>query len=430
MLELFNREKCSFLIVHILNTAVIVLLVYAIWKFSASKIINTPIFIALVVTKVCFGIFCVFYYESGDIQIFQKDAEALTGLFHSNFQLYKSIVLFDDYTIENARHLFYYWTKPRAFFMAKLLSVFNLLTDSNIYWNSICLSIVNFTCGVYLLSKIKHFLSNYFIASLIAVMLIPTIVFNTSGLEKETITMASIYLIAGVSIQWYFRKFNWIDILLLAIGLFFLYKIKYYYLVPLITLAIALFVYKWEMSRVIKLSVSSILIILVVYFADFIHPYLSLDLAFQSTIQANHTIQMNSHTGKFIPFGFEEYNILEFALNTPLAFISGCFGPFIWQFKNVAMLYVGVENTVLLLLSVYYGYTKFRTRSFSFSLFFLWSFIVMMAIILAFYSPNYGTLMRYKVVFTPLLWILVLQEFIYTSNLKNKLENLFGVNIK
>ena len=359
--------------------------------------------------------------------IFQKDSMQLMSLFYNDIEVFKSVYFFDDYSLKDVRTLFYYWPKPRAFFMAKILCVFNFITKGNIYYNVIYLSIINLACISYFLITVKKYISKYYYSFLFVLCMIPTIAFNTSSLEKEIVTMSAIFLLFSVGIRWYNKEGDFLNFILFLLAGFFLYKIKYYYIVPILVFSFPIYINKFVNKRIYKIILVIFSSLIFILFANVIHPYLSIELAFKSIIQANHSLQLRSLNGMAIPFHFEEYTILEFIINLPLAFFHGCFGPFIWQFKNIPMLYVGMENLVLLVLSLISFIGVLREKKISLVVFMSLLYVAFLATVLALYSPNYGTLMRYKVVFTPFLWVLVLNNLPFTSDLKNKLKNFSDV---
>lgn len=412
----------------ILNSLFILTLIYLIWKWVAHKVLTQYGFLIVIIIKLFFAIFTCFYYVGGDIHIFQQDANHLTSIFWSNKPLYFNILFYDDYSLQEVevRHSLYYWTKPRAFFMAKTISLLNIFTFNNIYFNAIYITLINIFSVLYLLLKIKKYNSNYFISSFIVLLLVPSVVFNTSGLEKEVLVMAAIYLIVAFGIAIYQKEISGVDFLLFVFGLFLIFKIKYYYLPILISLGGAFIVSSYFKNNYIKFTFAFVFIAILLYYAKFLHPYLHPELAFQSTIMANHELILKSRLGMNIPFQFTNYSLVEFVYNIPMAIVYGLFGPFFWEVKNLPMAYISLENFLVMILFGWFIY-QFIKKKVSISYFgiMVFLYIISLTIILAFYSPNFGTLTRYKVSFYPFLLIFMVQQIIITHQKRASVLRLF-----
>jgi len=343
----------------------------------------------------------------------------LIHFFWEDNKLFWNIFLYDNFYVEEAKDWFYYWPKPRAFFMGKFLSILNLISGNNIYFNSIYLSVINLSAILFLLSKINKYANRYYSISLFILLFLPSVVFNTSGLEKEVLVMAGIYFIIGFGLSLYHKKISLFDVLIFIVGLFLVYKIKYYYLAVLGPLGISYLISHFIKNRQIKYSLAVLVVGVLAYYSKLMHPYLDPFLAFQSTIEANHSLILRSGIGMNIPFNFTNYTVVEFLQNLHLAIIYGFFGPFFWEFKNAAMFYIGIENALIFITSILFIY-KVITKQVKWTYFgsIILFYIVSIAIILAFYSPNFGSLTRYKVSFLPCMLIFIFHHTIEENILK------------
>ena len=408
------------MIYYILNIILISFILYLIWKLKAEQLLSKEAYSFAVMLKIGFAIFSVFYYENGDIKYFHWDSTSLVRFFFEDNKLYWNILFFDNFTDEAAKDWLFYWTKPRAFFMGKFLSPFSLITNCNVYLNAVYLSLINLFSILFLASKIKIFANKYFNISILILLFLPSIVFNTSGLEKEVLVMAGIYLIIAFGLSLYHKKVTVFDFIMLVLGLFLVYKIKYYYLAVLGPLGVSFLVSHLISNRYVKYSIGAIVILILSFYSKLIHPYLDPFLAFQSTIEANHSLILRSGIGMNTPFYFTDYSIFEFAKNLPLAIVYGLFGSFFWEFKNIAMFYIGLENLVIFSATMLFVY-KVITKQIKWTYFgtVVLLYVLTLAVILSFYSPNFGTLTRYKVSFLPFMLI-----FIFHHTIENKISKL------
>lgn len=396
--------------VYIINILIFSFIIYAIWRWQSATIFTKTGFLIIVILKCIFAVYSCYYYQHGDIILFQRDSDALTSLFFTEFKLYKDILLYTDFSIRDVSGLFYYWPLSRAFFMAKILSVFNVVTSCNIYLNSIYFSLFNLFSGIFLINKVSLYHKKYLLSIIISILFIPSIIFNTSGLEKEVLAIGGFYLLIAFGISCYNKKVLIKDVFYLIIGLFLIYNIKYYYLAVTLPLAFSYLFTSIIKNRYYKYLIASIVILISIFLTKFIHIYLEPKLALFSLINANNKLMLRSEIGMCIPFDFKNYSFLEIIKNLPLAIVNGLFGPFIWQFKNAAMFYLALENLVALILSIWIFIKVIKKEiKWTYFGFIVLVYIISWAILLAFYSPNYGTLTRYKVVFMPFLYLFVIR---------------------
>ena len=114
--------------------------------------------------------------------------------------------------------------------------------------------------------------------------------------------------------------------------------------------------------------------------------------------------------GPFVNYTDLNPNWGSIVLNSPWALISGLFRPFVFEINSLFQLVISIENTLLLLLSVYN--MKYLTRiPYSSNRLLIVSalvYIILLAIFLTLSTPNFGTLSRYRIGFLPFLFCLLL----------------------
>jgi len=109
----------------------------------------------------------------------------------------------------------------------------------------------------------------------------------------------------------------------------------------------------------------------------------------------------------------------------PIAIVAGMFRPFIWECNNILMIFSGLENFALLVLTIFYF---FRTGLFS-SIkyiakepFFIscFIFVIVFAFMVGLTTANFGALVRYKIPVIPILMVILLG----LNNAKHKFNNI------
>ena len=96
-------------------------------------------------------------------------------------------------------------------------------------------------------------------------------------------------------------------------------------------------------------------------------------------------------------------------LHAPWAFVSGIFRPFIFEAGNIFQACAALENLMLLVVFIVaipkiWVYRKQITELHIG----LVCYVALLSIFLALSAPNFGSLARYKIGFTPFLWFALL----------------------
>jgi hypothetical protein len=117
-------------------------------------------------------------------------------------------------------------------------------------------------------------------------------------------------------------------------------------------------------------------------------------------IQENHEMMKQmSGPGKSIQFVEIEDPVLQLIVNLPLSLFGGLFMPLPWQGVNILAISTGILNFILLLLFVgkLWGIFKNGITGISPWKLSMAFYIVILAVLIAYTTPNFGTLERYKI---------------------------------
>jgi hypothetical protein len=131
----------------------------------------------------------------------------------------------------------------------------------------------------------------------------------------------------------------------------------------------------------------------------FSHPNLRPE-RLMTVIQENHEmIKEISEQGKTIQFIETENPYFNFLLNIPISLFAGLFMPLPWQGMNILAIATGILNFILLIFFIkklfslsIKDFTQISSLNLSMAL-----YIIIMAILMAYTTPNFGTLERYKI---------------------------------
>ncbi|MFZ1806246.1 MAG: hypothetical protein WAU36_03435 [Cyclobacteriaceae bacterium] len=388
--------------------------------FLSQNSVLKPLFIGGLLFKVCAGI-CVgliytYYYTAGDTFGFFSDAQILSTFFHIAPGDYFNFVLFGDRSFEIADGLLN--MERRSLFFVKNLSLVSLVSFNNYWVSSIVFSIVSFLGCWYAFNKIITQFPEGKWASIISFLFVPTFVFWSSGIIKESLSIAALMFVAGFTVSIICKEksklWEWVTAF---IAVLFLWKLKYYWAALFIPAAITTVLLVRFIIPVVpnrNKVFETILWVTVVGFivlgASNIHPnfYLS---RFLSVVVENHNAYViASENDPVVHFYNLEATWGSILVNSPWALFSGLFRPAIVESVSFFQIVAAIENLFLLALCIY----NLRYISNAWSspyrllLFSVGVYVCLLAIFLTLSTPNFGTLSRYRVGFLPFFFFLLL----------------------
>lgn len=414
------------------------------WLYSKQR--NAPLrslfwfgLIVKLLASIALGlIYAHFYNYNSDSFAYFNDAVVLSKIALKNPANYIKIVLFNEYPSQDIVQTLGLWSQPRAFFMAKLLSIFTLITPNNYWISGWYLSLFSFW-GMW---KLANTLANLFpatrLAAGVAFLFFPSVVFWSSGVMKESVVMGCIggsvsyLLISQFKLENHQSAYKKVlSVAFIIFSCFILWQLKYYYLGALLPVCIAYIGATYVSARLYPassalFSMGMLLVIFsgVLLVATQLHPNLYVDRFLIMLVENHRLIYEMSDKANVIHYNNLQPSFNSLLVNFPQALVAGLYRPFIWEASSLFQNVTGFENLLLLLFSLY----ALRPRNFTtiskgspYYLLLLSTllYIVFLAVLMAFASPNFGTLMRYKIGFLPLfIYLLLFNVFPNTLFLK------------
>lgn len=405
-------------LIGVINIFLITSIVFFLYK-SVNKASIKPYFLPALFWKLLAGLILGlvyrYYYDSGDTFLFFEDASALADM------AYKSPANYIKILFGNSLESLHYSDQPRALFFVKILSLPAIITLKNYWLSGLYFSLFSFW-GMW---KLTDSFSTVFPKSLklavFAFLFYPSVVFWSSGVLKESIIMGCLSLCLVVYLPYIIdqkavrRRNIIISIFLLLI----IWQLKFYYatvLIPLLLVSIAVTYLKakwlYIQNRYFLQFIVSLFLLIIFYFpVSFLHPLLNAENILREIIR-NHDWYL---IDGILPIdGYIHYSELKpelgsFVRNFPLAFFSGLFRPLISDGNNLFQFLVGIENTLLFFLcsGALFRIAELKISKYFYIVMMLILYIAILATILAFAAPNFGSLMRYKIAFLPFLVFLV-----------------------
>lgn len=303
-------------------------------------------------------------------------------------------------------HTFHFDKQGSGFFEANhhLIIYIHLLLRylslGNIYVHSLWFSFLSFlgSVGIYTSLK-KHFSGSECILKAI-VFCIPSVLFWSSGMLKETLILLSLGLI-GYSYTFRKNMSDWIAVPLLLLALIVLLFIKPYVLFGVMLATFAYWLLKQEHARSLVLGITIICTTLLLFLGN--------DMANLLIHKRNEFITLSEHTNtqSLLQHKIRPENGLVELLNvTPSAIYAVCMEPSLVHLKTVKDLPFCLENLFLFLglLFLLMRYPAFNRNKLAISaalIVFAWSQFM----IIGWTVPVSGALVRYKVTALPFLII-------------------------
>lgn len=405
------------LIYSILHIAVIAGLSFLMWKQQTMplKRIFWPALFARLLGGLCLGWLYRWYYQGGDTFVYFDDASKLSSLARDNFVGYLQ-ALFLNHNLESIGLTL---EVPRALFLTKITSALNVVTGDQYWLTGFYFSLVSFLGAWVLVRTIAAHIPSVRSAAVIAFLFLPSAVFWSSGLLKESLAMGALFFLVALFLKVWFgeRPPVWQYILGL-IALLVLWNLKYYYVAVLVPVVVVSFGYrrvvgpKLRSRPVVSVMVWGALFVMPAIVVSFLHPNFNIDRIIAVMVSNNavyNSISSPENLIRFINLNPSPWSIV---LNAPLALFSGLFRPLPWEATSVTAWAAAIENTLLLILLVasLWRLRQGVTSPYRLLIFGAIVYVMILCVFLTISAPNLGTLSRYRVGYLPFFVFVILCE--------------------
>lgn len=399
---------------YIIHGVIIAAILYFFYKRDKSAL--RPYYIGAAVIRllagVAFGLTFLYYYGHGDTWRFFEGATHMSDLaFDKSLNDYLQALLFNNASMEFSFH-----GEPRALFTAKILSIFTLLT-ANQYWIcSLYFSTFAFLGFWSLAATLTGLFPNIKLPVIIALFFYPSVVFWSCGVTKESLAMGALMFVsAGVLNVYYGKKVNALEGIFYLVMLFLLWKIKYYYGGIFLWVVITLLASAWLSAR-LKLKsgyrylMFGGLALFILLLVTTLHPNFYLHRLNEVIVTNNQAFMIKSTNSSAINYEYLDGTFIGTIISLPEALFSGLFRPLPGDGSGWFNLCSVLENCLLLVLCGIAIYCCPGPLTFQNQLMIISAilYIAVLATFLALSAPNFGTLVRYKIGFSPFLLLLIL----------------------
>jgi hypothetical protein len=266
------------------------------------------------------------------------------------------------------------------------------------------------------------------------ILFFPSVCFYSSGIFKDTIGYSAlgwaIYLLYNLLI--YNGKSAW-KYIAFGFWLYILYVVRAYIFYSL-TLALLYMLFIKTVNypkfkRYKLLWVVGFLVIIVSIFFQF-YAVIEEELAstFIKEILSNKNLYESIGGGSnFTLISGESITLFDLIRVFPLAIFTTLFRPFLWESASALMLFSSLENTIVLVLFVF-ALFKSGFKNFIYNLrtspldAFLLMYVIVFSGLVSIYTPNFGSLIRYRISAMPMLVLIIIS--IQTDFRANKTSSI------
>ena len=413
-------------LLYLLNALLLLLLCWLLWRKPALQSIKKHLLPALglkLLAGILLGLLYHHYYREGDTLTFKNASLILSDYAKQNFGGYSKLILFNEFESEAFRATIPFSRFPNfsnSFFFIKILSLLNLLTNGQYYLNALYLSLFSFWGTATLVAVLAKHFSKYKMAAVLAFLYFPSVVFWSSGVLKDAILFGTMCWVIAMAVRLAEeRRLSITSWLLLPFMLYVFVRIKFflaliatplfllYILVKVVAAKKSLLKYTWQQHLALLMGfgmagLGGLLLVL-----DYGNGFF-----FRNLVDTYEGMLVMSEGKPYISFHSLDPNMGSFLLNSPKAFFSAAFRPFIWEAVNIFYLLMALENLFIFMLAILavislfkYGIKELSLLQLAFIL-----MIVSFGVIIGLSTPNFGTLSRYRIVFLPFLVYLLLQN--------------------
>ena len=371
-----------------------------------------------------FALIYTLYYKGGDTIGYYECAMAYTNLlFDDTTDFITALIgggtpeiksLFNSRTGSPMSYMFYD-EKTRT--VIKFCIPFVLLAGKSFFLSTLFVSIATYGGLWKLFRMFVGYFPNYTANLSIAILFMPSVVFWGSGILKDSFTLAATcYFIVATNDLINTRKRFWPLVSVVISGAAIL-AIKPYIL--LILFPGTLVWYFYHRIQRIKNAYFRYIMVPAIYTVIIFGSYFSLtafgdrlgrfspDRALQTAAIIQYDLKQDYYEGSSFDIGDIDPTFASVASKLPAAVTAGLFRPFIWESRNIVMVFAGLENLFILLSTLYvliavrpsvtFGLLK-RTPLLLYCLVFATLFAFMIGVT----TSNFGALARFKIPLIPL----------------------------
>lgn len=294
-----------------------------------------------------------------------------------------------------------WWNDLKGSLFIKVLAIFNVLSFGHYYINVVIYSFVTMFGPVALYRVMKDVFPSRKIVVLLASFLIPSFLFWTSGLHRDSLIFVGFSIVAY---QLYFgfkqQRFSFKRMVCIFLGFLIVLCFRNFYVIPLIPPILAwIFAEKLKLKPILVYSAIYLLFIVLFFAAKYVSPKLDFPNAVSKEQQA--FIQLEG--GSTIKVNPIEPTVTSFIKNMPQAAALTMLRPYPKDVRHLLSLAAAIEIYFLLLLFALFLFVRKNGVPVTPFLLFCIFFSISILLMIGYTVNNMGAIVRYRSVILPFL---------------------------
>ncbi len=412
----------------LLITPIFLLVIYAVAYFvrpyvsdEVNRLYFFPALTLKIIGAIALGLVYQFYYGSGDTFMYHTFGSRFVWKAFMDSPWDGLKLLFADSRnpgdVYQYASQIYLFRDSNSYTVIRLAAIFDLFTFST-YSATACLFAVFSFIGSwqFYLTFYKQF-PHLHGRLAIAAFFIPSVFFWGSGVLKDSVTLACLGIATHqIYIIFIERRTRWHNVVLLLFSLFLIFSIRKFILQAYLP-SVILWIGSSQIYRIraVILRVMAVPFVAAVLVGSAYYTVIKVgeddDRYAVSKLAATARVtayDIRYWSGRFAGSGYSlgdlDGSFESMMRLAPQAINVSLFRPYLWEVKNILMLFSAVESLILLVACVYV-IGKQRTKIFSAlsdpNVLFAISFALVFAFAIGVSTYNFGTLVRYKVPLLP-----------------------------
>lgn len=393
-------------LVYGIHVAIILFVIYYGHRLQSNSTLQPfllPAYAFKVLCGVGLGLLYSLHYQTGDTWGYYQQAMKVVVLPSQQF--------WECIYAENAPD-----KAQRAILFVKIIGVFIYYTKADYWLLSLSFSTLSFAGSYYLVYKLVKCDPLLKWPGVLSFLFFPSMAFWSSGILKESLAFGALCFVIGLYINYKSsqRSSIW-EILIGLLSIWLLISLKYYIAASILPCLVLLFLWELKNKYGVKLSLRKLIpgtifaIMAILFVITKIHPNLEIHRFLWALNDTRSAIMEQTGEAHAIEFFQIENAAGAFAANSMLAIISGLFRPFIYESFYFPAILSGLENLlVLFLMATMWFRSPKIPEKWALEVIVLCVYVVVVAAMLAYTIPNFGTLARFKVYYMPFLLLIVL----------------------
>ena len=323
-----------------------------------------------------------------------------------------------------------HFSDPQMYAIHRFLSPFTILGLKNYYLIGIVLNFFLFLINWKFFSFVSKFFPDRKKLIAIAILFVPSVLFWSSGLNKDAFTFSfALLFIVGFHNLFFKFRINFWNVFYLIFSAYIVLALKPYILYSLLISSVIWLGFSYLQrvkNRILRVFVFPIIMLSLGFAGLYVFStisssvggaYKDVDSMLSKATIAQRDLKQEYYKGSAFDIGDYDASIEGAMSVTPAAIMAGLFRPFVWEARSAVVLLSGLENFVLLLLTLYLLFVVGIKRVVSSVaknpfLIFCLVFSLSMAMGIGLSTSNFGALVRFKIPLVPffVMFLLFIRE--------------------